>query len=194
MSNKFRVALQDKLASYGFETYDEDVIVNVVGNSSKWMKKQLSRKALTGGRIAMPGEYFALPSQNLTGTAGDNLTHVTDNFVRPGIAETFFGTNGNVVAPSCGGAPMTLSPLAKGVASSCGGGGLPDDVMFDNALKTFRASSGGKGVRISAQQKVGLKMLYNQMMNSALAHVRKTSPKTKHLKAKALNTAFDKKM
>jgi hypothetical protein len=175
MSHKFRVALEDKLASYGFETYDDDVIVDVVGSGSKWIKKQLAKKALSGGRIAMPGEYFALPSQNLTNNAGNNLTHVTDNFVRPGVAETFFGTNGLAAPPSCG-------------------GGLQDDVMFDNALKTFRASSDGKGVRIAAQQKVGLKMLYNQMVNSALAHARKTSPKTKHLKAKALKSALDKKM
>jgi hypothetical protein len=193
MSHKFRVALQDKLASFGFETYDDDVVGRVAGAGSKWMKKQLSRKALSGGRIAMPGEYFALPSQNLTNNASDNNTHVTDSFVRPGVEETFFGTNGQV-APSCGGAPMTLSPLAKGIASSCGGGSMADDVMFNSALRTFRASAEGKGVRISAQQKVGMRMLYNQMMNSALAHVRKTSPKTKHLKAKAFQTALDKKM
>lgn len=174
MSNKFRVALEDKLASYGFETYDDDVVVDVVSNSSKWLKKNVSQKALSGGRIAMPGEYFALPSQNLTNHVGHNLTHLTDNFVRPGVAETFFGTNGQV-APTCG-------------------GGLDDDAIFKNALKTFRSSPDGKGVRISAQQKVGLKMLYNRMLNSALAHVRKTSPKTKHLKGKALKIALDKKM
>ncbi len=174
MSNKFRVALEDKLAAYGFETYDEDVVVDVVSSGSKWLKKQLSQKALSGGRIAMPGEYFALPSQNLTNNATNNLTHVTDNFVRPGIAETFFGTNGQI-APSCG-------------------GGLQDDVMFSHILKTFRASQDGKGVRTSAQQKSGLKMLYNQMISSAIAHVRKTSPKTKHLKGKALKSALDKKM
>jgi len=195
MSNRFRTALEDKLASHGFATYDDDVVADVVGGSSKWLKKQLTKKALSGGRIAMPGEYFALPSQNLTNTVGDNLTHVTDNYVRPGIAETFFGPNGSIVAPSCGGAPlMTLPPLPKGVASSCGGGTMLDDAMFNNALKAFRSSHGGKGVRISAQQKMGLKMLYNQMLDATLTHVRKTSPKTTHLKAKAFKTALDKKM
>lgn len=195
MSNKFRAALEDKLAAYGFESYDDQVVADAVGGSSKWLKKQLSRKALSGGRIAMPGEYFALPSQNLTNAANDNLTHVTDNYVRPGVAETFFGTNGNV-APSCGGAssPLTLAPLPKGVASSCGGGTVLDDVMFNDAMKHFRSTHDAKGVRLSAQQKAGLKMLYNQMVDSTLAHVRKTSPKTKHLKAKAFKSALDKKM
>jgi hypothetical protein len=188
MSAKFRAALQDKFASHGFATYDEEIVKAALGQGSQWMKKNLQKQS--GGRIAMPGEYFALPSQNLTNAANDNMTHVTDTYVRPGLAETF---GANPLPSSCGGAPMTLSPVSKGMGS-CGGSMMNDDVIFTNVLKQYRASHNSKGMRLSAQQKTGMKMLYNRALDSTLAHVRKTSPKTTHLKAKAFKVALDKKM
>lgn len=173
MSAKIRAALQERIAAHGFMTFEDDVIPTALTSSAAWMKKHIQQNQ-SGGRIAMPGEYFALPSQNLTNATSNNLTHLTDNFIRPSIPETFFGA----------------TPLP----SSCGGSMMNDDVIFTNVLKQYRASHNNKGMRISAQQKTGMKMLYNRALDSTLAHVRKTSPKTTHLKAKAFKAALDKKM
>lgn len=173
MSAKLRAALQDKIATHGFLTFEDDVIPSALSSSTAWMKKHVKQNQ-SGGRIAMPGEYFALPSQNLTNNTNNNLTHLTDNYIRPAIPETFSGA-----------APLPLS---------CGGSMMNDDVIFTNVLKQYRASHDSKGMRLSAQQKTGMKMLYNRALDSTLAHVRKTAPKTTHLKAKAFKAALDKKM
>lgn len=173
MSRKSRALFEEKLASHGFQSYDDDAMAAFESGSMNWLQKRLS-KPLAGGRIAMPGEFFALPSANLTNQAHDNLTHVTDHYVRAGVSETFFGEK----------------------MSSCTGGGTSQNTaMFDQALKAYRASSSQrKSLRLTAQQRSGMKHMYNEVVNATFDQVRKAAPKALHLKAATMSKAVAKKM
>lgn len=188
MSRKNRAQFEEKLAAHGFKSYDDDAMLALEGGSVSWLSKQLSKAAMKGGRIAMPGEFFALPSANLTNQTHDNLTNLTDHYVRSGVNETFFTDK----MPSCG---VGVGGVGGSVGGSSGGGGVGGSAMFDQALKAYRAtSSQRKSLRLSAQQRSGMKQMYNEVVDATFDQVRKAAPKAVHLKATTMSKAVAKKM
>ena len=167
LSKSYQKAFVSHIASFGFETHDSDAVEVWEGASAKWLKNHLSSSPkMEGGRYALPGEYFALKSSNLTDDMGDNLTQLTDQYVRPGVPETFFEM------PRCGGGIQSTSTL------------------FEHALKLYRADN--KGLRLKSDTKKLFQQKFDEFATDTINAVRKIAPKTKHLKASALTKAIKK--
>lgn len=173
LSKSYQKSFESHIATFGFETYDHEALDVWERTSTKWLKSEMSSSPnMQGGRYALPGEYFALKTTNLTDDSGNNLTQLTDQYVRPGVAETFFDT------PRCGGGINATSPL------------------FEHALKVYRAEN--KGVRLKSSSKALLQQRFNAFAEDTMNGIRKLAPKTTHLKAslvaKALKKVTNKKV
>jgi hypothetical protein len=158
------------IGGYGFEQFDETALEQFGDTLAPMLAKSVDAvKSLKGGRVSMPGEYFAHPTNfyttNASGT-NESMAHATQDYIRPSLPETF---------------PTQAGGNAKDSLDS----------VFEKALKEYR-QTGGKGLKLKKEQKQEAKTIFKGIVEWIFKEVRKVATKTKTLKGTQMKRAVKK--
>lgn len=151
------------IGGFGFETFEPSALSEFSDSLSKIVHKSMGQ---TGGRVSMPGEYFG--------------------YMQNGYTSDPSGTN-----QAMSGVDVARYPLPETFPHSGGSGDIHVDKLFEQALKQYRQSGGGK-FKLKKEQKTQAKHMFKNILEIVFKEVRKVAKKTKALSGAQMKRVMKK--